>query len=264
MAPDLPTDGLFSSQYHLRNTAAGQRDLAVFRGDTSVWDDYTGAGVLVGVIDDGIDKTHVDLNDNYNAALETVNGSHPAAADAHGTAVSGIIAAERNGVGVVGVAYDAQITMMAAISGSPNITLEASLDNAKNFDVINNSWGFTTPWGDQKFNPSFATFYNELNDVSLLGRGGLGSVFVKSAGNGREADGFFDDNVDNSNFSYTNAHFASVTVAAVLRTGFVSSYSTEGAANLVSAFGGPTSATATSRRSWPRRPGTPARPSAAQ
>ena len=37
MAPDLPTDTFFGNQYHLRNTAGGQRDLALFRGDTGVW-----------------------------------------------------------------------------------------------------------------------------------------------------------------------------------------------------------------------------------
>ena len=234
MAPDLPTDPLFANQYHLRNTAGGQRDLAMFRGDTGVWDEYTGAGVLVGVIDDGIDKLHVDLDGNYNAALETIDGSHPSALDAHGTSTSGLIAAERNGVGVVGVAYDAKITMMAAISQAPNISLEASLDNAKNFDVINNSWGFTSPWFDEFFNAPQTTYYAELNDITLSGRGGLGSVFVKSAGNGRD-----DSYTDNSNLSFTNGHWGNVTVAAVLRTGFVSSYSSEGAANLVSAFGGP-------------------------
>ena len=35
----------------------------MFRGDTGVWDEFTGAGVLVGSIDDGIDKLHVDLDE---------------------------------------------------------------------------------------------------------------------------------------------------------------------------------------------------------
>jgi Ca2+-binding RTX toxin-like protein len=233
LAPDLPTDPLFANQYHLRNTAAGQRDLAIFRGDTSAWDEFTGVGVKLGVIDDGVDKAHVDLDDNYDASLETVDGSHTTSGAGHGTSVSGIIAAERNGLGVVGVAYDSDFTMMAAIGASPSITLEQSLDNAKNFDVVNNSWGFTTPWYDEAFNPAQATYYSELDDISLLGRGGLGASFVKSAGNGR-----FTVN-DNSNFSFTTAHWANIAVAAVMRTGVVSFYSTEGAANLVSAFGGP-------------------------
>ena len=35
LAPSLPTDDLFASQFYLRNTAAGERDLGLFRGDTS-------------------------------------------------------------------------------------------------------------------------------------------------------------------------------------------------------------------------------------
>jgi subtilisin-like proprotein convertase family protein len=235
---DLPSDDLFGEQYYLRNTVAGERDLGLFRGETSVWDDYTGAGVHVGIIDDGIDYRHSDLDGNYDASRhaivggQPVDGAHPTNGDAHGTAVAGIIAAERNGVGVVGIAYDASITSMAAISNAPNITLENAFANYAQFDVINNSWGYTSPWYDSQFNGVQAEASALLQEMVEQGRDGLGTIFVKSAGNGRGQD-------DNANFSFTNSHFGSVTVAAVLRDGTVSGYSTEGAALLVSAFGGP-------------------------
>jgi subtilisin family serine protease len=238
LAPDLPSDDLFDDQYHLRNTAEGEFDLGLFRGDTSVWDDYTGAGIHVGIIDDGIDYNHSDLNDNYDASRhavvggQPVDGRHPTNGDAHGTSVAGIIAAERNGVGTVGIAYDAGITMMAAISGSPALTIEAAFGNYAQFDVINNSWGYTSPWYDSEFNGAQAEANALLQEMVELGRDGLGTIFVKSAGNGRDGN-------DNANFSFTNSHFGSVTVAAVLRDGTVSYYSTEGANLLVSAFGGP-------------------------
>ena len=233
----LPVDDRFASQFYLLNTAAGQRDLHLFASPagTAVWDEFTGTGVRVGIIDDGIDYFHPDLDGNYDATLETVSGFHPAATDAHGTAVAGIIASELNGVGTVGISYDASITMMAAISAAPNITLEDSFLNAVNFDVVNNSWGYTFPWFDQFFNPVLAADNAAFEAISLSGRGGLGTVFVKSAGNGRTLS----DTADNANFSSLNASHATVTVAAVNRDGFVSSYSTEGASLLVSAFGTP-------------------------
>jgi lantibiotic leader peptide-processing serine protease len=68
--------------------------------------------VLVGVIDTGIDATHPDIDDNLDPSrsVSCVGGApnrDPAAWDddsGHGTGVSGIIASEPNGIGIVGVA----------------------------------------------------------------------------------------------------------------------------------------------------------------
>jgi subtilisin-like proprotein convertase family protein len=241
LAPNLPTDTQFSSQYYLRNTAGGQKDLALFRGDTSVWDEFTGEGVRVGIIDDGIDYNHPELDGNYNASRHavingvTIDGFHPDAADAHGTAVAGIIAAERNGTGVVGIAYDSEITMMPAISGAAPLSPGQAMDNWRQFDVINNSWGYTTRFYDSQFNAVNLSFEHQaLFDMLTMGRDGLGTIWVKSAGNGRN-----DTPLDNANGSFLNSHWGSISVAAVLRTGFVTEYSSEGASNLISAFGGP-------------------------
>lgn len=47
--PDLPDDNLFDGQWHLRAANI-----------IPVWDDYTGEGVTVGIVDDGITE-HADL-----------------------------------------------------------------------------------------------------------------------------------------------------------------------------------------------------------
>ncbi len=69
-----------------------------------------GTGVNVAIIDTGIDYTHSDLNDNYIGGYDFVNGdSDPMDDNGHGTHCAGIVAAEDNGKGVVGVAPEAHL-----------------------------------------------------------------------------------------------------------------------------------------------------------
>jgi subtilisin family serine protease len=72
-----------------------------------------GAGVKIAIIDTGIDYNHEDLNANFNKNLlgyDFVNSDNdPMDDDGHGTHVAGIIAAEDNDDGVVGVAPDAEL-----------------------------------------------------------------------------------------------------------------------------------------------------------
>ena len=246
--PNLPSDGFFASQWHLRNTAAGEFDLRLFDGNTSVWDEYTGNGVRVVVIDDGVDVDHYDLNDNYDASLAVgtaLQQDGPSFDSAHGTAVAGIIAAEQNGVGVVGVAHESTIWSHAAIpardisnDGEPPASArpptEDAFNNWADWDVANGSYGFSSSaaFYNQFWNPDVQASYQAVTAAAINGRGGLGSIFIKSAGNDRQNDG---NTVGEGN----NGRWTSVSVAAVDRDGTVSAYSTEGAGLLVSAFGSP-------------------------
>ena len=80
-----------------------------------------GTGVKVAVIDTGIDYTHEDLNDNYKGGYDFVfSDSDPFddSYNSHGTHVAGIIAAERNGIGVVGIAPNASLYAVKVLDGS--------------------------------------------------------------------------------------------------------------------------------------------------
>ncbi|HLB71753.1 MAG TPA: S8 family serine peptidase, partial [Candidatus Methanoperedens sp.] len=76
-----------------------------------------GAGIKIAVLDTGIDYNHEDLKNNFKGGYDFVNNDPDPWDDnclsffktCHGTHVSGIIAAEHNSIGVVGVAPGASI-----------------------------------------------------------------------------------------------------------------------------------------------------------
>ena len=74
----------------------------------------TGRRVAVAVIDSGVDDAHPDLQGQV-ALRENFVDTSPDAAEAHGTAVAGIIAARAgNGLGIAGVAPDARLLALRA------------------------------------------------------------------------------------------------------------------------------------------------------
>ncbi|MFQ5860631.1 MAG: S8 family serine peptidase [Dehalococcoidia bacterium] len=78
-----------------------------------------GTGVKVAVIDTGIDDTHPDLDANYAGGYDFVNNDpDPMDDHGHGTHVAGTVAAEDNGVGVVGVAPEARLYALKVLSAS--------------------------------------------------------------------------------------------------------------------------------------------------
>lgn len=106
-----------------------------------------GTGVKVGVIDSGVDYTHPDLDANYAGGYDFHNGdSDPMDDNGHGTHVSGTIAAEDDGAGVVGVAPEAKIYAYKVLgsNGSGSYSdVVAALEKAVNdgIQITNNSYG---------------------------------------------------------------------------------------------------------------------------
>nr|XP_060611444.1 furin [Anolis sagrei ordinatus]XP_060611445.1 furin [Anolis sagrei ordinatus]XP_060611446.1 furin [Anolis sagrei ordinatus] len=199
-----PTDPKFPQQWYLSNP--NQRDLNV----QEAWQQgYTGRGVVVSILDDGIEKNHPDLEANYDpAASYDVNDqdSDPQPRytqmndNRHGTRCAGEVAAvANNGICGVGVAYNAKIGGVRMLDGEVTDAVEArSLGlNPNHIHIYSASWG---PEDDGKTVDGPARLAEEAfyRGVSQ-GRNGLGSIFVWASGNGgREHDSCNCDGYTNS------------------------------------------------------------------
>lgn len=236
-----PTDPLFSRQWYLLNVGQTGGTPGIDLNVVPVWQDYTGSGVRVAIVDDGVDYRHPDLDTNYNLAADVdtarrlADGAPVLQFDNHGTAVAGLVAAERNGEGAVGVAYGATLSSIR-LDFENNVLADTvfALRQFVNFDVVNNSWGYVAPFVDNFADVAFAPFQQALETAVKKGRDGLGTVLVFSGGNARLGG-------DSSNYHNLQNSRYSIAVAALNDRGDRTSYSSPGANLLVSAFGGDSS-----------------------
>ena len=95
-----PDDPRFEEQVYLQAIKA-----------PDAWDKSLGAGVIIGLVDSGVDRDHEDLADNILPGWDFGDDDDdPSDEYGHGTQVCGIIAAvQNNGVGISGVAPQAKI-----------------------------------------------------------------------------------------------------------------------------------------------------------
>ena len=83
------------------------------------WAVSRGAGVVVGVVDTGVDAGHPDLASRLVPGHDFVEDDEdPQDGHGHGTHVAGTIAAAENGVGVIGVAPEARIMPLRVLDAS--------------------------------------------------------------------------------------------------------------------------------------------------
>ena len=229
------SDPLLVSHWHLLDASGAIKGANVIK----VWDDYRGTGVLVAVIDDGFDYTHPDLAANYALDLDydavglDADAYSSGSSDRHGTTVAGVIAASLdNAIGGSGVAPEATLIGYRIGFGASG-SMEQLYDvyqRIKTVDVVNNSWGFEGFFGDNFFDPELAPLLDSLRDAMQTGRGGLGTVVVFSAGNGR-AQG------QDVNYHSLQNDRGIITVAATDSAGNAATFSTPGAALLLAAPG---------------------------
>jgi len=225
-------DPIFTEQWHLFNSVQVGHDLNV----TGVWlSGATGKNATVAMIDDGLDMNSNDLKPNYYAEGSwDYNDDRPEpiptlSNDQHGTRCAGEVAAAKNDVCGLGVAYESKVAGIRILSGPISDIHEAAAMNYKfqHNQIYSCSWG---PLDDGKSMdaPGILIKKAMVNGVQN-GRSGLGSVFVFATGNGALSE-------DNCNFDgYTNSIY-SISVGALDREGHHPSYSELCSAQLVVAY----------------------------
>jgi len=230
----IPNDARFDDQWHLRNT--GQTNGAVGEdvNITAVWNSTLGTGVVIGIVDDGLDTDHEDLSTNYRSNLDwdwcgNDGNPNPGNNDPHGTAVAGVAAGTgNNSIGVSGSAPDADLVGLRLISCGFSDSDEAGAlsHNRQTIDIYSNSWG---PYDDgQRVEGPGPLMLAAMEADAYQGRGGLGNIITFAAGNGLSS------NDDSNTDGWANNRFT-IGVSATTHNGDNSWYSEPGDNILIAA-----------------------------
>ena len=150
----------------------------------SAWQNSSGAGVVIAIVDTGIDLDHPDLAARIVPGFDWVDGDDtPNDENGHGTHVAGSAAAiGNNNVGVIGMAPEASIMPLKVLSaegtGSTEHVAEAIVWAADNgAHVINLSLGGSSDLLGRLFNKE-----SPVNDA-IIYADSKGVVVVAAAGN---------------------------------------------------------------------------------
>lgn len=215
------------------NGGAAGADIDAF----GAWEITRGAGIVVAVIDTGVDITHPDLmpnlwvnvdevpgngiDDDGNGYVDDVNGydfvnrdADPNDIDQHGTHVAGSVAARGDdGYGVPGVAYEARIMSLKFLDGWRG-GLSSQAAEAITYAVNNGAHVINASWGGPGQSSAIR------NAIAYARSRGV--IFVAAAGNeGRNND-------VNSNFPANYTLDNIVSVAASDRRDRLGSFSNYG------------------------------------
>jgi len=175
-----------------------------------------GTGVKVAVIDTGIDYNHPDLSLNYRGGYDFYNKDNDPMDDhGHGTHVAGTIAALDNGIGVVGVAPEAELYALKVMNSSGSgsysaviAALEWCVENG--IQVTNSSFGSSSDAGISVKNAFDNAYYKH------------GIINISSAGNSGNRSGTGD------NITYPARYDSVIAVAATDQLDRRTSFSSTG------------------------------------
>ncbi|XP_042748846.1 proprotein convertase subtilisin/kexin type 4 [Lagopus leucura] len=238
----VPTDPWFPKQWYMNN------DISPDLNILAAWSKgYTGRGVVLSILDDGIEKDHPDLAANYDPlASYDFNSNDPDPQprynawdeNRHGTRCAGEAAAVANNqICGAGIAYNAKIGGVRMLDGPITDIVEAqSLSlRPQHIHIYSASWG---PLDDGRHvdGPGVLAMKAFHNGITK-GRGGLGSIFIWASGNGGI-------NYDNCNCDgYTNSIYT-LTVSSAFASGRQPRYSEPCASTLTTTYSSSTSSQA--------------------
>lgn len=196
------TDELFGKQWGLRNlgTEGGVESADI--DALKAWQISKGAvtdgkPVVVAVIDTGVDYTHPDLakamwvnegetagdgvDNDGNGFIDDVHGYDFAGKDgdpmddhSHGTHCAGVIAAQHDGQGIMGIAPEARIMGLKFLSAGGGGTLEDAM-LATEYAILNGAHILSNSWGGDGYSKAMEDIIEKANAKGIL--------YVAAAGN---------------------------------------------------------------------------------
>ena len=194
-----PNDPYFNLQWHLDNTGRWLPEYPRGTAGSDVhaleaWDISTGSDdVIIGVIDDGIQMDHPDLN--VIAARNFMNSNVDAYVPSctvdpqsgtpwgHGISVAGVAAAKGdNDEGGTGICQNCKI-VAARILGEGNELSDMGVYNAFKYVCDQGAWVVNNSWGFVEASPMPTAFKNGIDYCTQQGREGKGAVVVWASGN---------------------------------------------------------------------------------
>lgn len=174
----------------------------------AAWGKSMGEGVRVAVLDTGCDLGHPDLKANLLPGVNLVGSGDPWDDNSHGTHVSGIIAAENNEIGMVGVAPHAKIIPVKVLDSRGNgdlVTVSRGIrwavDNGA--DLICMSLGSPNPVQEVRKAIQYARAKGVVCFVAAGNSGLTKKVFYPADYPETVAIGSIDENMNRSSFSNT-------------------------------------------------------------
>ncbi|MBI2627072.1 MAG: S8 family serine peptidase [Parcubacteria group bacterium] len=162
-----PNDTYFPNQWHFSKIEAPK-----------AWETSTSSeGVLISVIDSGVDYLHPDLKKNIVKAMSVrEDDSSPMDTFGHGTFVIGEIAAEGNNlIGVTGLNWLAEVLSIKVFDEKGNSD-DVTVVNAIMVSLENGAKVINASWGGSEFSQILYDAVSVANET--------GCLFVAAAGNG--------------------------------------------------------------------------------
>ena len=208
-------------QFEESSEYKSQYGLSLIKSSSAYARGATGEGVLIGIMDTGVDYLHQELNgvDKFQTIYTTYDENSPPSTDEkrHGTHVAAIIAGEKEGSGMHGVAFGSKILFIEIKLGTASETYEPAeinpsidytgYDNFHSYyegvfinegvDVVNGSFGFQgniIDYSEENLRYAFPKTINVMAQPNILDKDK--TIFVWSAGN---AGAYADQGVDFSN-----------------------------------------------------------------
>lgn len=149
------------------------------------WRSATGAGVRIGVIDTGIKSDHPDLTDRVVGGYNAINGGSYEDDNNHGTYIATVIAAQPNGVGIIGVAPNAALYAIKVLNKdgrgySSDVVKGYQWALEQEVDLVNLSLG--SPRESQAMRDAMLiAAFQGMGTVAAAGNSGEGRVMYPAA-----------------------------------------------------------------------------------